>query len=131
VGCNDLYSALFFKSYFKDRGIKCRFVENSDYTEALKLMSTTEYGINLVYADYKARLAEMIGMDYALTKAWNKDYNQLYNKLELNQFQKFILDPPNGVIGGHCVTQNAHLLAEQFPNIMLDLIIDMEKNHDM
>jgi hypothetical protein len=128
IGYNDKASADYFDKYFQDRHLQTRLVKNTDHTEALKLLSTTEYGINLVYADYKARLAEMIGMDYELAKEWNRDYNKLYRELDIvTRFQKFVHDPPNGVIGGHCVTQNAHILLKQFPNIMLDLIIDMEQ----
>jgi hypothetical protein len=121
VGYNNRNSAKFFDEYFRDLGLKVRLVPNSAYTEALKLLSTTEYGLNIIFADYKAWVARSIGMDFDLTKDWNKDYNQLYRELGLNQFQKFILDPPNGVIGGHCVLNNLQLLAEHYPNDILNL----------
>lgn len=128
IGYDDLDEAQFFARYFNDLGIKTRLVEHASYTEALKLLSTTEYGINLVFADYKARVAEEIGMDYELTKLWNKDYNRLYEKLDPSgKFRKFALDPPGGVIGGHCVIPNAKLLNEDFPDELLDIIEEFEK----
>jgi hypothetical protein len=116
IGYNRKMSGAFFEHYFKERHLQVRLVPNTRYTEALKLLSTTEYGLNIVFADYKAEVAKAIGMDYQLTKDWNKDYNQLYKELGLKQFQKFILDPPKGKIGGHCVVPNAAILDKQFPN---------------
>ena len=127
VGYNQPSTRDFFSEYFEGKGFEARLVENSDCTEALKLLSTTEYGVNLVYADYKKRVADAIGMDYELTKSWNTDYNELYQQLEMPQFQKFVLDPPNGVIGGHCVRENSILLNTQFHDILLDRIIGMQK----
>lgn len=125
VGVNSPKDGVFFSEYFDELGSQYRIVENSDWTEALKLLSTAEYGINLVFADYKARVAEAIGMDYTLTQAWNIDYNELYDKLQLRRFQKYVLDPPGGFIGGHCVVPNAKILNEQYPNDLLDEIINL------
>lgn len=119
---------IFFKKLFKEQGIDSRLIEKSKYTEALKLLSTSEYGINLVFADYKAQIAKVIGMEYALTKEWNNDYNQLYKDLgEDYRFQKFVLDPPRGVIGGHCIIPNAKLLNEFYPDDILDLIEEYDE----
>lgn len=125
VGVNNKADANYFENYFKELKLKTKIVSNSDYTEALKLLSTTEYAINVVFADYKARIAKDIGMNYELTKQWNRDYNQLYRELGLhNQFQKFVLDPPNGKIGGHCLLPNAKLLGryDQYPDKLIDII---------
>lgn len=127
VGANQVHEAQFFYEYFVDKGLKVKSVPDSNYTEALKLLSTAEYGINLVFADYKKEVADKIGMDYSLTKEWNKDYNKLYHELGEDRFQKFILDAPNSVIGGHCVIPNAVLLSEDYPDDLLDFITEMEK----
>lgn len=127
IGANTLEDGQFFHDYFTERGLKTRVVTSSDYTEALKLLSTSEYGVNLVFADYKARVAENIGMPYELTQAWNEEYNKLYKALGMEKrFQKFVLTPPKGKIGGHCVTQNAKILYQQLPSELLFKIIAME-----
>src|SRR5947209_355713 len=110
VAYNDQAESRFFAEYFASKGLNVRLLKNTDATEALKLLSTTEYGINLVYADYKKRVADAVGFDFELTKQFNRDYNQLYQDLGLPQFQKFVLDPPNGAVGGHCVRENSLLL---------------------
>lgn len=125
-GYNTAADGDYFAEYFDMLGLEVKGVENSDCTEALKLLSTTEYGINLAFADYKARVAEAIGMDYQRTKEWNADYNELYENLGMeDRFQKFVLDPPGGIIGGHCVTPNAKLLYQQFPDMLVKLVEDM------
>lgn len=122
VGFNDDSEATFFKQYFKDLYLAPRMVSSSDFTEALKLLSTTEYGINIEFARYKQKVAKGIGMDYRLTKKWNRDYNHLYHNLGMDWAQKYILDYPEGPKGGHCVTPNARLLHEQFPDELTKIV---------
>jgi hypothetical protein len=122
ISYNDEQEKLFFNGYFLERGFKTKLVDNTDFTEALKLLSTTEYGVNIEFARYKAQVAESIGMDYGLTKDWNKCYNKLYSDLGLNEYQKFILDAPEGPKGGHCVTPNARILYGQYPNEQVKIV---------
>ena len=107
--------------------VECHLVNSSDFTEFLKLASTTEYGVNLAFADYKRKVAESLGMAYELTMDWNKDYNALYRRLMPGYYiRKFVLQSPEGRIGGHCVVPNAKLLNEQFPDELLGKVIEME-----
>lgn len=102
-----------------------RVMPSSRHTEFLKLRSTAKYGINLVWTDYEASIANDIGIDWAAVKDFDHDYNDLYGDLGWSQFKRYILDPPNGVIGGHCVVPNAELLDKQYPNPMLKMIKKM------
>lgn len=126
IGYNDSESAQFFTYYFLDLQLIPRPIRNSDFTEALKLLSTTEYGINVEFARYKKKVADELGMDFDLTKQWNRDYNKLYHNLGMDWAQKFVLDAPNGPKGGHCVTPNARLLYEQFPDELVKIVGEME-----
>ena len=123
IGLNDSVEGLWWYDYFKDLGLQVKLVTNSDHTEALKLLSTTEYGVNIEFARYKQHVADKIGMDYELTKDWNIEYNRLYKGLMLdNTFQKYVLDAPDGPKGGHCVTPNARLLDKQFPSELTKIV---------
>lgn len=126
VGCLDRMEREWAANYFMTMSLDVREVEKSEYTEALKLISTSEYGVNIVFADYKKNVADILGMDYELMTEWNRTYNDLYRSLRLPDFQKFVLDPPGGKIGGHCITQNAELLHGQFPHEMLRMIREMK-----
>lgn len=100
----------------------CESVPDSDWTEFLKMASTSKYGINLVWADYMDSVAKHLKMPYAFVKEWDQGYNALYARLDMKSVRKYVLDPPGGVIGGHCVRENAFLLDDQFPNDMLKMI---------
>lgn len=123
IGYNDKEEGQFFANLFRDLGLRVKQVENSDYTEALKLLSTTEYGINIEFARYKKYIADSIGMDYELCKEFNAEYNKLYKDLGMaTRYQKFVLDAPDGPKGGHCVTPNAKLLHQQYPSELTKIV---------
>lgn len=126
LGTSDIKEGQYFTGFFMGRGISCRVVAHPNYTEALKLMSTSKFGINLVFADYQAGVAEEIGMDFQLVKDFDKEYNKLYRNIGMDWAQRYILDAPNGKIGGHCVVPNAKLLNTQFPSVLLNKIIEKE-----
>lgn len=102
--------------------VPVRELPSANFTEALKLLSTTEYGVNIEFARYKKQIADDLGMDYVAMKQWNLDYNQLYKRLGMEHFHKYVLDPPEGPKGGHCVTPNAKLLNEQYPYEMVKIV---------
>lgn len=127
LGHNNQAEAKFFTHYFTERLLNPKLVPNTNFTEALKLLSTSEYGVNIVFAQYKKAVADALEMDYELTKQWNEEYNKLYHNLELGKkYQKFVLDAPTGPIGGHCVVPNAAILNSQFPTELLKMIGDLK-----
>lgn len=126
VGYDDIEERKFAEKFFNYLGLHTRMVQNSRITEALKLLSTTEYGVNLMFADYKRQVMEDLDADFQLTKEWNHDYNRLYSRLGEHQFQKFVLDAPKGHIGGHCVIPNAKLLQERHPHEFNQMLGDFE-----
>ena len=127
IGTENEDEGKFFEAYFKSLMLNPRLVPDSLFTEALKLLSTTEYGVNIEFARYKQRIADSIGMDYNLAKEWNRDYNKLYRNLGASEkFQKYVLDAPLGPKGGHCVTPNARILFEQFPDELVKIVGEIE-----
>lgn len=121
IGSSDV-ELLDMADKFWSKYVPVRRMPSASFTEALKLLSTTEYGINIEFARYKKEVADSLGMDYVAMKQFNIDYNNLYQRLGMLQFQKYILDPPDGPKGGHCVTPNARLLDEQYPNAMTKIV---------
>lgn len=107
--------------------VPVRKMPKADFTEWLKLRSTSKYGVNIAWADYEAKVSKELGLDFVAVKQFDLDYNNMYQRLGMLQFQRYVLDPPEGKIGGHCVVPNAELLKEQFPSEMLDLIIAMKE----
>lgn len=126
IGANSKTEGNFFAAYFRHLNIVPRIVNSSNYTEALKLLSTTEYGVNIEFARYKKQVADSIGMKFGLTKKWNKDYNKLYHNLGMDWAQKYILDAPVGPKGGHCVTPNAKILYQHYPDELVKIVGELE-----
>lgn len=126
IGTNSKIEGSYFTRYFNKVGINCRVVYSPNYTEFLKLRSTSKYGVNLVWTDYEAGVANRIGMDFKYLKEFDESYNNLYQELNMPWAQRYVLDPPNGKIGGHCVVPNAKLLDEQYPHYLLKRIKEME-----
>lgn len=96
-----------------------RMVKDSDWTEFLKLRSTSRFGINLAFARYEKSVADQIGMSWHDLMEFDQDYNNLYKDLNMPKMQRYVLTPPGDKIGGHCVVPNAELLNQQFPNPLL------------
>lgn len=124
VGVNTESDGEFVTKYFEDMDIKPHVVDDSDWTEFLKLRSTSKYGINIAWTGYEKYVADDIGMDFELVKEFDKSYNRLYEALDMPQYKRYILDPPQGKIGGHCILPNAKILAEDYPSDLLDKIIE-------
>ncbi len=92
-------------------------------TELLKVESTNTYGVNIENARRIAANCAVYGVDYADVKEFFRHYNRLYANLGLPQFSRYILDPPQGNIGGHCIVPNARLLHAVCPHPFLEEII--------
>lgn len=107
-----------------EAGFRPTYLARPEFTEFLKLQSTSNYGVCIEYARYVKSVCDDLGMDYEAVKQFNRDYNDLYLDLDLPQFQRYILDPPIGPIGGTCVRPNARILDNQYPHIFLKEIYE-------
>lgn len=114
-------AAQFWKKF-----VPVREMPSANYTEWLKLRSTATYGINIVWADYSARVSKKLGLDFSAVRQFDIDYNLMYQKLGMPVYSRYILEPPNGKIGGHCLIPNAEILDEQHPHDMLKMIKAMK-----
>jgi len=96
----------------------------AEHTEFLKLRSTTLYGLNIEFARYTAKIAEELGLHYTWVKEYDNDYNKTYEDLGFPEYKRYILTPPEGKIGGHCVIPNAKILFKQYPDPLLKPLIN-------
>lgn len=128
IGWNVGAEGNFVTEYFWKMGLSTKGFSNTETTELLKLRSTAKYGVNLVWADYEAKLCKQYGVNYSDLMYFDWEYNNLHERLgDIDWVGRYVLFPPDGEIGGHCVVPNAKLLNEQFPSDLLDKIIAMEK----
>ena len=120
IGGNDPLAIRFFRVI----NFKLKVVEKPEITESLKLTSTSLYGLNIEFARYRKKIADKLGFDFKYFIEFDKDYNDLYNRLDMPEYSRYLLTPPVGKIGGHCVVPNADILSKKFPNILLDNIVE-------
>lgn len=102
--------------------VRVRLIDSTASTEFLKLRSTAKYGINLMWADYEKSVTDKLGINYQDVKDFDLAYNALFRpSVQENRiYQRYVLDPPEGKIGGHCILPNADILNEQFPHSWLE-----------
>ena len=99
--------------FFRNRELDVRVFEDAKITELAKLLSTTRYGLNLMFADEENRLCEKYNLAFAeVVLAYQDMYNTGYKSLGSDQFLQQKLIPPMGEIGGHCIVPNAKILSE-------------------
>jgi len=129
IGSDDDKSSELAKNHLESLGISVKVLSNSKTTELGKLLSTTYYGIVIAWHGEMKKLCDKLGIDFdeAVTD-FNKTYNSGYNKLEISNVIRPVLYPPDGKIGGHCITQNAKLLEQLFESPALDLIQEYNEN---
>jgi hypothetical protein len=101
---------------------KCTTIFNSDNTEAYKLLSTTLYGLNIEFARMANDICEMKGLKFDGWNEYNKNYNTLYTALGFPEYTRYILYPPKGKIGGHCVLPNAEILINIVEHPLIDCV---------
>jgi len=113
-GLNDTATE-FLSKYFKE----IIYLPKPEYTEFLKLRSTSKYRVNIEWTRYEKGVCDDLDMDFDYIKDFDREYNRLYKELGMPEYQRYILDPPEGEIGGHCLEPNAKILNEQYPSEFL------------
>jgi len=126
IGGNMAGIGVQLEGYFKEAGIPANYEGHpAEATELAKIMSTTYYGLCIVFNKEMKKICDKYGVDfdYVYSK-WNKDYNHGYG--EYSKFARPVLDYMPGKIGGHCVVPNCKL--EENP--ITQLILDFDKTYD-
>ena len=97
--------------YLETAGITTKMVSSPEASELSKILCTTYYGWNIIFAKEVAAICEEMNLPFKEVYAdWNKEYNKGYAKLGMEQFVRPVLEPVKGRCGGHCVVQNCDLL---------------------
>lgn len=109
-------------AYFNKAGTECILHNRSRTTELLHILNNVHYGINLMFADEAAKLCREYGVDYLDYLSYTQTNNRGYAELGHESKVRPILTPPNGKIGGHCVTMSANLIPpEKRPTLITAL----------
>ncbi len=96
---------------FQDIGVQIKTFEKAETTELAKLLDTTYYAWNIIFAKEVKRICEKMNLDFdEVYTIPNRDYNEGYKKLGKPNVIRPVLQPAPGPIGGHCIIPNAELL---------------------
>lgn len=105
--------------YFSKIGIKTKTFKDSKTTELLKILDTTYYGWNIVFAKEAKRICDELNLKFEeVYTIPNQDYNDGYKKLGMPHVIRPVLKPMEGKIGGHCIVPNADLLKDWITEII-------------
>jgi hypothetical protein len=102
-------------------------VIGSHNTELLKLLSTTYYAHNILFAKWAKDICDHYNADFETVYTHsNQTYNQGYELLEMFNVIRPVLYPPDERgLGGHCVSNNAKLLHAQTPTEITKNILSL------
>lgn len=105
--------------YFSKIGIKTKVFADSKTTELLKILDTTYYGWNIVFAKEVKRICDELNLNFEeVYTIANQDYNEGYKKMGMNHVIRPILKPIKGKIRGHCIVPNADLLKDWLTDVI-------------
>ncbi len=99
------------RKHFQKLGIKTKTVFDSRNTEALKLWSTTQYGLFIILEKEIHKFCEKNNLDFDVVyTSANETYNDGYLELDMHEVIRPVLSHVPGKIGGHCVIPNCGML---------------------
>jgi len=114
VGASDPEAGSLAKQHLSgDLGLDVRVWQPAESTEVAKLLSTTFYGLCIAWYAEMKKVCDEHGMQFDNIIDWTETYNNGYAKLGNKHFTRPVLyAPPKKGIGGHCVLENAIILAK-------------------
>ena len=111
VGSSDKEFSSKASDHLESLGMKTKILSSSEASELSKVLSTTYYGYNIIFAKLVNEMCKQEGVDFDEVYTWaNETYNQGYKELGKENVIRPVLFPPKGGIGGHCVVPNFNLL---------------------
>ena len=111
--------------YLQDVGFTTRIHETPEAVELGKLWDTTYFGICIAATKLAKEMADHYGIDYQEIAAINATYNSGMMAVDQPQFVRPQLIPPEGRIGGHCVTANTEILYKTFKHPLIKAVLDV------
>lgn len=107
-------SASFVADMFRRYGMNVYVTDKSETTELMKILCTTNYGLNIEFTKEVKRLCDQYKVPFEMFTVWNNAYNSGNDKLGYPQYHRYNLVPLMKDIGGHCVLNNYKLLKSKF-----------------
>lgn len=120
LGGENAYAVDIARDFLKRSGIPVKVVASSKTSELSKILCTTYYGWNIVFMKEVVKLCEQHGVPFSeVYMDWNFLYNKGNTDVGSPQFNRPVLKPVGGKIGGHCVVENCHLLSSDITDFII------------
>lgn len=115
IGADTAFASIIASRHLKSLGIKTKSFVGTKDSEAAKLLSTTYYGMNIIYMKEVKKLCDKHNLNFDdVYTFWNNNYNTGYKKLNMDNVVRPVLNFMPGKIGGHCVVPNFKILKNKF-----------------
>lgn len=108
-------------NYFRRAGMRVYILDEAKYTELMKILCTTFYGMCIEYTKDVKRQCDKLGIPFEFWTLWNQDYNKGYTELGYPEYVRPNLIPIMQKIGAHCVLPNLELLNTPFTDFLKKL----------
>lgn len=117
------------KRHFQDLGLEIEVYDNSDTSEAAKLLDLVYYAWNIMFCKDIYEICEKLGLnfDQVYTKH-NQIYNNGYRKI-LPNVTRPVLIPRKGAIAGSCTIADTLLFHKLHKNKITKFILDENRRH--
>ena len=113
VAAADVETARWAEEHFQRYGFKTRRMNRIETLELAKLGETTYFGVLIAYAQELNRYCDRLSADYY-------EATQYFDEIEFLPKARYF----PGVIGGHCVLPNIHLLLQLAESPFLDAVLE-------
>lgn len=115
------------EEHFKKLGLKVEWFKKAEETELAKIMSTTYYGLAIIFCKWLKKHCDQEGLDFEnIYTRFNQAYNEGY-QADLPHVHRPVLKPQPGKIGGHCVVPNAMILKKLIRDPFSRLVLKLDK----
>jgi len=124
IGYSKLEERDMIREYYISHTIHAGMMHNKyEVTEAAKLLSLLQYGVNIEFARYAKSVCDRYGVSYGESvSGYTESYNEGIREIDPN-LTKPIMQPPDGKIGGHCVLPAIKILNGQIADNLLSSIL--------
>lgn len=110
-----------FKSMYESVGMSVVTHKTARTTELAHILNNAAYGVNLVLADEMQKICRAYGVDYyEAVMRYTETNNEGFERLGHASKRRMVLTPPNGKIGGHCVSMSAGLIPEELRGYLIN-----------
>lgn len=122
IGGGDAHDRVKARDYFKALDWETVLVDESRWTELVKLLSNIHLGLEIAWRQEVDRISKtLLSMPAtAVYKAWEQSYNQGHERLGQKQLIRPIVRPDP--IGGHCILPCTEILSKQFDSELFRFI---------